>query len=107
MTALFGDEPIITIGRTDADGQQVDFWVGSWPNSAASLHRGGACTDSLVIKGTCPNEWLPGIIGIWQLLGDSPDADVSMHATHRLNTDRWAATTLDPIVVPSSTGGTE
>lgn len=96
-TPLFMDAPIITLGRTEADGRTVDLWVGSWPNLAASLHRGGRTAGALTIYEGCPDEWLTGITGIWMLLGANPDADLSVFATHRLVVDGFRPAVLEPI----------
>lgn len=74
----------ITIGRSEATGQCVDMWLGEWPHQVAWLHRGGRVTGQLRVHDDCPPEVLQGLVGIWNLLGENPDADLTKFATHVL-----------------------
>ena len=76
----------ITLAQSEADGQTVDFWVDTWPELGATLHRGGRTEDHLYVFEACPDEWLVAISEIWKLLGANPREDLSRFATHDLMT---------------------
>lgn len=83
MDRLLMDDPIVTVGQTEADGTVVDVWIGPWPAQAASMHRGGRREGRLSVFEGCPQEWLQSVMNLWVLMAD-PTADLSQHATHDL-----------------------
>jgi hypothetical protein len=87
--------PMITFGSTESEGQIITFWLDSWPNNKAHMEFGGRREGALRVLGDCPEPWLPLVLDTWAKM--RAGADVSGIATHKLNTQRWAATRLDEV----------